>query len=150
MDDSIETLPLENNENTSIPKKKKLKKVKRTAPREDAPRESSSLITREPIVIKDGEEINSSILQSHLVSEDKLLLEIERDKFNNYASKKSVSQGLFNTSIIQAHIGLLVTIFSTGANLNGFAISTIVLISASIALQIVIMFMIGVLLKSTR
>lgn len=60
------------------------------------------------------EELNiEQQLQSRLGNEEQLLLELERDKFNTYASSKSVSQELLNTSIIQAHIGIFLAIFAT-------------------------------------
>lgn len=62
-------------------------------------------------------------------------------RFNRYASQKSVSQNLLNTSIIQSHIGLLVFVYSEGDDLTGFEPTMVVLIILSIILQSVMFFM---------
>ncbi len=149
VDREVETIPLEMDKEHKIrtPKTRRKKKIKKSI---ETYSRNAYYVKREPILLKPGGEIESATLQDRLVDEDKLLLELERDKFNNYASKKSVSQGLFNTSVIQSQIGLVVSIFSNGLKLNGFAIATIALISASFALQVIIMFMIGILMRANR
>ena len=67
--------------------------------------------------------------------------ETEEAKFNRYASQKSVSQNLLNTSIIQSHIGLLVFVYSDGGDLSGFEATTVVLVVLSIILQSTTPFM---------
>jgi len=67
--------------------------------------------------------------------------ETEEAKFNRYASQKSVSQNLLNTSIIQSHIGLLVFVYSDGDDLSGFEATTVVLVVLSIILQSIMFFM---------
>ena len=61
-------------------------------------------------------------------------VELKHEEFNKYASHKSVSQNLLNTSIIQSHIGTLVYIFSNDTETNGFEIA------ASLILQVFIFF----------
>ena len=67
--------------------------------------------------------------------------ELQLEGFNKYASHKSVSQNLLNTSIIQSHIGTLVYILSNDSDNEGFEIAAITLICASLILQILIFFM---------
>ena len=67
-------------------------------------------------------------------------VELKHEEFNKYASHKSVSQNLLNTSIIQSHIGTLVYIFSNDTETNGFEIAAITLIGASLILQVFIFF----------
>ena len=64
------------------------------------------------------------------------------EKFDKYASQKSVSQNLLNTSAIQTQIGNLVFLFSNGKNFSEFEIATISIIFVSIFLQINIFFLV--------
>ena len=61
-------------------------------------------------------------------------------KFDKYASQKSVSQNLLNTSAIQTQIGNLVFLFSNGKNFSDFEITTLTFIFVSIFLQTVMFF----------
>ena len=69
--------------------------------------------------------------------------EREKNKSNTYASHKSISQQLLNTSIISAHVGYLLTIFddTNSDGLGGFEYAAVVLISISIFVQICIFLM---------
>ena len=66
--------------------------------------------------------------------------ELQIEGFNKYASHKSVSQNLLNTSIIQSHIGSLVYIFAEIKNLGGFEYTAIALISLSLIIQLLYFF----------
>lgn len=79
-------------------------------------------------------------------------LEQQADKFNTYATQKSVSQNLLNTALITQYIGMLVhifTLFSSG-NFNGFAVALLVFLFGSIVFQIVIFVLLVILAKTTR
>ena len=67
--------------------------------------------------------------------------ELQREGFDKYASHKSVSQNLLNTSIIQSHIVTLVYILSNDNENKDFEIAAIILITISLLLQIIIFFM---------
>lgn len=76
-----------------------------------------------------------------------LMRDLEREhdnnEFNNYASTKSVSQELLNTTSIQQLIGLLISLLSLMEKpYDGFMITTIVLITVSLSLQIIIFILI--------
>lgn len=72
--------------------------------------------------------------------------ELEKEKTNTYASQKSVSQNLLNTSIIQSHIGLLIYVFSTSQENTGFGQALIALIVCSLILQLTIFLLLTFLL----
>ncbi len=67
--------------------------------------------------------------------------ETHLSKFNRYASQKSVSQNLLNTSVIQSHIGLLVYIYSDTHLLSRLEYAAIVLVLMSLSVQTVMFFM---------
>ena len=67
-------------------------------------------------------------------------IELQSEEFNKYASHKTVSQNLLNTSIIQSHIGMLVFILAEADELKGFEYTAISLITVSVIMQIVIFF----------
>ena len=70
-------------------------------------------------------------------------------EFDHYATSKSVSQTMLNTTSIQTQIVILVSIFSGGvASLSGSQISLVVLISISLSLQFIIFVLLVVLAKS--
>ena len=60
--------------------------------------------------------------------------ELQKEGFNKYASHKSVSQNLLNTSVIQSHIGTLVYILSNETDNKGFETAGISLISLSLVI----------------
>ncbi len=64
---------------------------------------------------------------------------------NTYASHKSVSQNLLNTSVIQGNIGLLVFVYANDKDDNGFGKALITLISISLALQFIIFILLTIL-----
>lgn len=64
---------------------------------------------------------------------------------NTYASHKSVSQNLMNTSIIQGNIGLLVFVYANDKDDNGFGKALITLISISLAFQFIIFILLTIL-----
>jgi hypothetical protein len=66
--------------------------------------------------------------------------ELQKEDFNKYASHKSVSQNLLNTSVIQSHIGTLIFILSDGDDSKGFETAAIILISCSLCIQLFIFF----------
>ena len=65
---------------------------------------------------------------------------------DKYSSNKSVSQNLFNTSIIQGNIGLLVFVYASDRDDDGFGKALIALISISLSLQFVIFIILTILL----
>ena len=65
---------------------------------------------------------------------------------NTYASHKTVSQGLLNTSVIQSNIGLLVSLYANDKENAQFGTVLIVLIIISFVLQFVIFILLTVLL----
>ena len=71
--------------------------------------------------------------------------DVEQDT-NIYASHKSVSQNLLNTSVIQGNIGLLVFVYANDRDDEGFGKAMIILISISLALQFVIFILLTILL----
>lgn len=115
--------------------------------------EDASNINLGTHLVQNERDIYTRALLEKLDTEGQMLLEHERDKFNTYASNKSVSQGLLNTSMIQAHIGILVSLFALrryNTPLNGFEITTITLICCSLVLQFVIFCILVLLMKTTR
>jgi len=85
--------------------------------------------------------------------QNQLLLQIERDKFNNYATSKSVSQNLLNTAVITQYIGILINLFTirniTG-KFTGFQIALLAFICMSFLLQVLIFILLVILSKSTK
>jgi hypothetical protein len=71
-------------------------------------------------------------------------MEEEQDA-NTYASHKSVSQNLMNTSIIQGNIGMLIFVYANDKEDAGFGKALITLISISLALQFVIFILLTIL-----
>ena len=85
-------------------------------------------------------------------TEHDLILEREREKFNTYATSKSVSQELLNTSTIQAQIGMIIGLFATrdlNTNLHAFEITLLALVCASLVLQFVIFTLLVILARAT-
>lgn len=81
-----------------------------------------------------------------------LQLQEKENSFNTYATTKSVSQELLNTSNIQYQIGLIVGLFSIRDNsvgLKGFEITLIVLVAVSLTLQLIMSLMLALLAKTT-
>jgi len=66
--------------------------------------------------------------------------EIRCEYSDKYASHKSVSQNLLNTSIVQSHIGSLVYILVEIQDLGDLEYTAIALISASLIIQTIIFF----------
>ena len=64
---------------------------------------------------------------------------------NTYASHKSVSQSLLNTSVIQSQIGLIVSIYSNDQNEEGFGQAAIILIGISFVIQFIIFILLTIL-----
>jgi hypothetical protein len=64
---------------------------------------------------------------------------------NTYASHKSVSQSLLNTSVIQGNIGLLVYVYANDKDGDGFGNALVILISVSLALQFIIFILLTIL-----
>ncbi len=64
---------------------------------------------------------------------------------NTYASHKSVSQNLLNTSVIQGNIGLLVFVYANDRNEEGFGKALIALIIISFSLQFIIFILLTIL-----
>jgi len=85
-------------------------------------------------------------------------LERQKDKFNTYASHKSVSQELLNTSIIQGQIGLIIGLFvlkasattAEGKILNAFEIALLVLIAVSLLIRFTMFVLIIIMLRTSR
>jgi hypothetical protein len=88
-------------------------------------------------------EINlDNIAETHREREiyQKGKIELDQENFNKYASHKSVSQNLLNTSVMQSHIGTLIFILSESDDNKGFEIAAIILISFSLFIQLIIFF----------
>lgn len=66
---------------------------------------------------------------------------IDKNKSDRYSSQKSVSQNLLNTSIIQSNLGVIIFIFSENV-WTGFEYTAIILSFSSLALQILMFFII--------
>ena len=85
--------------------------------------------------------------------QDQLLLELERDKFNTYATSKSVSQNLLNTAVITQYVGIMINLFkirNASSGFTGFQIALLVFICFSFTLQALIFVLLVILSKSTR
>lgn len=70
--------------------------------------------------------------------------DVEQD-VNTYASNKSVSQNLLNTSVIQGNIGLMVFVYASNRDDEGFGKALIALIIVSILLQFIIFILLTIL-----
>ncbi len=68
-----------------------------------------------------------------------------RQDTNTYASHKSVSQNLLNTSVIQGNIGLLVFVYANDRDDERFGKALIALISISLILQFIIFILLTIL-----
>ena len=64
---------------------------------------------------------------------------------NVYASHKSVSQSLLNTSVIQGNIGLMVFVYANDRDDEGFGKALITLIIVSLTLQFIIFILLTIL-----
>lgn len=63
------------------------------------------------------------------------LIAKKKEKFNAYATNKSVGQGLSNTTVILNNIQILVTVCA-GSYLNNFEIAVIILVVAMLILSL--------------
>ncbi len=97
--------------------------------------------------IKDVKKRNKSLQKEKAVHE----LEIERinNEHNNYTTSKSVSQNLINTSLIISLINTVVVVIKAG-DLNGYKITLMVCIAASISIQIIMFALLVILAKATQ
>ena len=87
----------------------------------------------------------------HFEGQNQLLLELEREKFNTYATSKSVSQNLLNTSVITQYIGIVINLFTirnATSQFTGFQIALLTFICISFVLQLVIFILLVILSKS--
>ena len=76
-------------------------------------------------------------------------MKLKEQEFNQYATSKSVSQTLLDTSSIQAQIVILVSTLSSGPSpLSTSQIGLVTLISISLALQFVIFLLLAILATS--
>ena len=64
---------------------------------------------------------------------------------NMYSSHKSVSQSLLNTTSIQGNIGLIVFVYASDRDDEGFGKALIALIGVSLALQFIIFILLTIL-----
>lgn len=78
-------------------------------------------------------------------------LEIERlnNDHNNYATSKSVSQNLINTSLIISLANTIITVIVSGV-LDGQKIALIVFVSISIFIQLTMFILLVILAKTTK
>jgi threonine/homoserine/homoserine lactone efflux protein len=73
------------------------------------------------------------------------------NKWNTYATSKSVSQNFLNTTTIASQITLMVLLFeSTNGSYTGFQITLIVLIILSLLLQLIVFILLVVLAQSKK
>mgnify|MGYP000426179704 FL=1 len=74
-------------------------------------------------------------------------LENTKNKFNAYATNKSISQTMLNTTVIQYNIGLfLFTFYGSGNHLNNYEIALVVLLSASMFIEVIIFIFLAFLI----
>ena len=84
--------------------------------------------------------------------QNQLLLQIERDKFNTYATSKSVSQNLLNTALITQYVGIVINRFTLRKNsdaFTGFQIALLTFICLSFILQFLVFTLLVILSKAT-
>lgn len=88
-----------------------------------------------------------------IMKSNDLDMQRERDmsEFNSYASTKSVSQELLNTTTIQFLIGTLVSLFvSQRQPYSGIAIAAMVVVSLCLTLQVIVFILIALIYKETN
>lgn len=99
---------------------------------------SRSWLSRQPMMI------SRSVVDSELHEQE--------NRFNTYATSKSVSQNMLNMTTIQALIVSMVRIFqlyTPEIGLDPFQIASLTLISVSLTLQFIIFVLLVILAKST-
>jgi predicted RND superfamily exporter protein len=99
---------------------------------------------------KDLELIDKDNDRDKIIKEKDSELKDNNNDWNTYATSKSVSQNLLNTTSITGQITLLVMVYSKVTDvLTGFQTALIVLIITSLFLQFVIFVLLVVLAQST-
>jgi hypothetical protein len=84
-----------------------------------------------------------------LIEEKDYKLEHKKDKFNSYATNKSISQNLLNITVIQYNIGLFIYVFygaASDTDLTSWELGLVILLAVSLSLEITMFVFLSLLI----